>query len=324
MASVIKKIGFIIDSLTVDQFQNSIITWACSNKNFEVFLILYKKNSLTKFYKLSDKSIWELISVVLTKLLRKYEFFFLGKEKLIFSQSFKINKLETKKIIINPLFKTNKFSFFFSNRDVNKIKNKKIDILVRLGSGILRGSILNASKNGIISVHCGDEQNYRGGPPGFWEVLNKEPNSYFIIQRLNHSLDNGFVYLKGSIQTQNIWLRNQLNLYKKSNFFLKKVINDIASKNNSFNEYSQKPYLKKIFKFPGVISILKYFFLIHLRFIKNKFFKKKALYKTFYQEINWKKVTLNNSKFLTPRKKNVWRTLFVLEIIRRVIFFAKK
>lgn len=76
MASVIKKIGFIINSLTVDQFQNSIITWACSNKNFEVFLILYKKNSLTKFYKLSDKSIWELISVVLTKLLRKYKSFF--------------------------------------------------------------------------------------------------------------------------------------------------------------------------------------------------------------------------------------------------------
>ena len=57
------------------------------------------------------------------------------------------------------------------------------------------------SKIGIFSFHHGDNDFYRGGPPGFWEVYNQEPSTGFIIQRINEVLDNGDVIFKGNIPT---------------------------------------------------------------------------------------------------------------------------
>ena len=48
----------------------------------------------------------------------------------------------------------------------------------------LKQHLLYAIFNGIISFHHGDNDFYRGGPPGFWEIINKETRTGFIIQRL--------------------------------------------------------------------------------------------------------------------------------------------
>ena len=72
----------------------------------------------------------------------------------------------------------------------------------------------------MISFHHGDNRVNRGGPSGFWEVLNREPSSGFIIQKLNTELDGGSVLVRGNMMTQNYWLQNNAQLLKKSNFFM--------------------------------------------------------------------------------------------------------
>ena len=59
---------------------------------------------------------------------------------------------------------------------------------------------------------------YRGGPPGFWEIINKETRTGFIIQRLEMSL-NGEVLFKGYFTTHWIYTINLINLLEKSNIF---------------------------------------------------------------------------------------------------------
>jgi hypothetical protein len=66
-------------------------------------------------------------------------------------------------------------------------------VLIRLGFRILRGGILTAAPHGVWSYHHGDNDRYRGGPPGFWEVMEGTPVTGTILQRLTEALDDGQV-----------------------------------------------------------------------------------------------------------------------------------
>ena len=62
-------------------------------------------------------------------------------------------------------FKKGKFSEYFTNSDINEIKNQHLDFILRFSYGIIRGKILDSAKYGIWSFHHDDEKKYRGGPP---------------------------------------------------------------------------------------------------------------------------------------------------------------
>lgn len=77
--------------------------------------------------------------------------------------------------------------------DVARIREAGADVLLRVGFRILHGEILSAAPHGVLSYHHGDPRAYRGGPPGFWEVMEDAPTSSIIIQRLTEELDGGHV-----------------------------------------------------------------------------------------------------------------------------------
>ena len=99
-----------------------------------------------------------------------------------------------------------------------------------MGSGIIKGDILNSTKYGILSFHHADNDINRGGPAGFWEVYLNQSESGFIIQKLNEVLDGGYVLKKGFFQTKPFFYLNQIYLYKKSNFYFKKLYNLLVFK----------------------------------------------------------------------------------------------
>ena len=115
-----------------------------------------------------------------------------------------------------------------TKEDVLAINGCKLDCIIRCGSGILRGEILDIPKFGVISFHHGDNRVNRGGPSGFWEVIKDEPSSGFVIQKLNQELDGGEVLLRGNLMTLNRWLLNNAQLLEKSNTFMMKVLQEIA------------------------------------------------------------------------------------------------
>ncbi len=94
-----------------------------------------------------------------------------------------------------------KYSEYFQEEDIETIKNHQLDFILRFGFGIIRGEILNAARFGVWSFHHGDEQKYRGGPAGFWEIYNGDPVSGVILQRLTNKLDGGEVLFKGYFKT---------------------------------------------------------------------------------------------------------------------------
>ena len=89
----------------------------------------------------------------------------------------------------------------FDHADVAEIRRHNLDFIIRFGFDILAGEILSAARYGVWSYHHGDEQRFRGAPPGLWELFYDEPSTGVLLQRLTDRLDNGSVLFKGYFPT---------------------------------------------------------------------------------------------------------------------------
>lgn len=92
-------------------------------------------------------------------------------------------------------------SNYFSPGDVATLRGFDCDFFLRYGFGILRGDALKVARQGVWSFHHGDEQHYRGSPPGLWEIWRGDPVTGVILQRLTDRLDDGEVLHKGWFRT---------------------------------------------------------------------------------------------------------------------------
>ena len=140
-------------------------------------------------------------------------------------------------------------SLGYKKEDLNKIIDNDIDVLIRCGSGILRGEILNICKFGVISFHHGDNQEFRGSPAGFWETYFQVEKTGFIIQRLNNELDGGDVLFKGSIRTKLLYLINQNNIFYKSSPFMDKFLQNLSLTRKITNINEKLPYSSILFQY---------------------------------------------------------------------------
>jgi len=94
-----------------------------------------------------------------------------------------------------------RFSEYFSDDVVEQINAHDLDFILRFAYGIIRGDILQAARHGVWSFHHGDEHEFRGSPPAFWEVATDSPVTGVMLQRLTDRLDGGIVLRKGWFQT---------------------------------------------------------------------------------------------------------------------------
>lgn len=112
-----------------------------------------------------------------------------------------------------------RFSEYFEDSDIDKIREYGLDFVLRFGFNIIRGEILRVPTYGVWSFHHGDEERYRGAPPAFWEIYNGDPVTGSILQRLSDTLDSGVVLKKAYFPTVNYSYSASLN----------RVLNDSAS-----------------------------------------------------------------------------------------------
>jgi len=103
-------------------------------------------------------------------------------------------------IEVEPIGK--KFVHRFPAEALEKIRSKDLDVILRFGFNILSGDILTAARYGVWSYHHDDNDFYRGGPPHFWELVEKSPLSGVILQVLTEELDGGLVLCKSLFTTE--------------------------------------------------------------------------------------------------------------------------
>jgi len=161
------------------------------------------------------------------------------------------------------------YAEYFNNADIEVIKSKNLDFILRFGFGILKGEILDSAKYGVWSYHHDDDRKYRGVPTGFWEIWFNDPINAAILQRLTNQLDSGVILRKAYFAAINhSWEANLDNLLKSSTEWPLQVCRDIENGNTGFLEVKNSPGTA-IFKLPG--NFFMSHFLLKIAFNKVKF-----------------------------------------------------
>ena len=118
-----------------------------------------------------------------------------------------------------------KHSDYFEDADLDTIRGYDLDVAVRLGFRILRGGVLDIARYGVWSYHHGDNNVNRGGPAGFWEVMEGHPVTGSILQVLSEDLDGGRVLYRSYSSTERISVnRNLQNYYWKTSLFIARAL----------------------------------------------------------------------------------------------------
>jgi hypothetical protein len=99
----------------------------------------------------------------------------------------------------------------FPATDLAAVRAQAPDVLLRFGFNILGGEVLTLPRHGVWSFHHGDPEKYRGGPPGFWEIMNGDPITGAVLQRLTPRLDAGPILRQGWFNTVGHSLRETVD-----------------------------------------------------------------------------------------------------------------
>ena len=229
----------------------------------------------------------------------------------------KIDSYEINRINVEPKISDSGFVFEYRTEDLNMIRRLNLDVLIRGGSGILKGDILKITNHGVFSFHHGDHKKNRGGPPAFWEVFNEEDSTGFIIQKLGDDLDNGDIYYSGSVATSFLHTLNFYRIVKKSNIFLIKLLEKLSKGEDNPRKRDINLYSEVLFTVPSIRQQLVYVAKKIYEVIKRLLFKLSKIEKRWsigYQYTSdWMNVSLRKSKFIQNPKGRFLADPFVIK-----------
>lgn len=229
-----------------------------------------------------------------------------------------------------------KFTDRLDDEDVKLIRQYGLDVALRFGFRILKGDVLEIAQHGVWSYHHDNARIYRGGPPGFWEVMKDDPVTGSMLQILNEQLDNGRVIYRSWAATINRFSvkKNNNNYYWKTSAFVMRKLKELhEAGENSIDSreltYSSQPYLRKLYKTPTNSEMFGLLLGLGSRAAKR------LIEKIAYSE-NWSLAfrfridedDLNNTfykfKYLLPPKNRFWADPFpVRQGDRYFVFFEE-
>ena len=230
--------------------------------------------------------------------------------------------------------KKSTFSDHFDERDVQKIKEKDLDVLIRLGFRVLRGGILNAARNGVWSLHHGDNRVNRGGPPGYWEVMESVGETGSVLQVLTEDLDNGRVIYRSFSSTDDMSLAATRNRYYwKSLQLIPRRLRELHAMgtdafSQAFEQTLPSPqfYDRRLYRSPDVSTQVvllarKLVQKIHRKYCELRFVDQWGLKYCFSDDIS---TVLWRFESLLPPVDRIWADPFVVcRDDRHYIFFEE-
>ncbi len=175
------------------------------------------------------------ISIVVTEPKKKK---FSKFRKIILKGQKKEEKFFFKKFILKKRQKTHIINTnnINSNRIFNKLREKKLDLLIVFGTSLLKEKIFLLPKYSTINLHTGILPNYRGVDSVIWAFKNNDLNNIgYTIHHIDKGIDSGPNIIKEKIipkEGENVHLVFLRVVFKG----VQGIINTIKKKNLKLKE----------------------------------------------------------------------------------------
>src|SRR5262249_51199176 len=161
--------GLLIDSFTQRKWIHQVIEEIQAAKFAEIAVVI-KNESPAKTAQGRFRSYWENRNYLLYALYGKID------ERRVKAQPDAFAPVDLKSVldgvpVISVTPEMKKYSDWFPAETLAQIREFDLDVALCFGFRILKGDALKIARHGVWSFHHGDNQVNRGGPAGFWEVM---------------------------------------------------------------------------------------------------------------------------------------------------------
>ena len=177
--------------------------------------------------------------------------------------------------VVEVLPEMKAYSDWFPKEKLDEIRQFDLDVALCFGFRILKGEALKIARHGVWSYHHGDNVVNRGGPAGFWEVMDSMPVTGSVLQVLTEDLDNGTVIYRSWSPTSDRFSvkANRNNLYWKSSAFVLRKLKDLAGGAPLCTPESQlyRPYSNRLFRMPTNGEMLPRLMRLATKYVASKF-----------------------------------------------------
>jgi hypothetical protein len=250
------RIGLLVDSLTQPRWVSKIINDIQSSDFAEICLVI--KNEAKTEPRGRLQSYWINRQFLLYALYNRVD------NRVSLAEDDAFEDVEIQESLsgvpvlgVMPVMK--KFSDWFPDDAIEKIRSYDLDVAISHGFRILRGKALRIAKHGVWSYHHGDNLVNRGGPAGFWEVLDASPISGAVLQILSEDLDNGEVISRGWSRTIDRFSvkSSRNNLYWRSSSFVMRKLKELYENGKVTSDANVfRPYYNRLHKAPTNAELL--------------------------------------------------------------------
>ena len=159
----------------------------------------------------------------------------------------------------------------FNDSDVEAMRGLELDFILRFGFGIIKGDVLSVPRWGVWSFHHGDEREYRGRPPGFWELVNGEKVVGSILQRLTERLDAGTILYRGFFKpVAHSYRRTRDELFLGSSEWPAAVVGSIRSGDVSVASAPASTTQAVVRRDPGNLVMIRFFARQFMQLIRSQ------------------------------------------------------
>jgi hypothetical protein len=251
------RVALLLDSLTQPRWVFNIIKDIQSSEIAEICLII-KNEAADPPPQGRLKSYWKNRDYLL------YSFYNRLDERIPLVQENAFEETDLQPVLsdvpvlgVTPIMK--KFSDWFPPEAIEKIRGYDLDVAISHGFRILRGDALRIAKHGVWSYHHGDNLVNRGGPPGFWEVMEGSSISGAVLQVLSEDLDNGQVIDRSWTRTSDRFSvkGSRNNLYWRASAFVMRKLRELYENGNVSSEANLfRPYYNRLHKMPTNAQLL--------------------------------------------------------------------
>jgi hypothetical protein len=317
------RVGLLVDSKEVQSWARQMIERIQASDHATIVQVVLKTpreaqraSFLTRMAKVGRK----LLYVLLTRL-----------EARLASDRFGLFRLESieeltagsRWVSVTP--ETRGFTDRVLPADVESLQADQVDVYVRLGFGILKGEILNAATFGVWSYHHGDNREFRGLPPGFWEVYTCNRVTGLVLQKLSEELDGGEILFRSWSKTDQLLVSRSIqNLFAKSIFILPRMLERLHRDGpDSFADYvkscNSEPecYSRPLYSYPGNAQMV----VLGIKHVARWIGRKFSGLLSFEQWILLFRISADGSpsralwrfKRITPPRDRFWADPFVME-----------
>jgi len=316
------KLGLLLDSFSVPAWEYSVIQRIANENSGEFGLVILNQAAGKPSPK--NTSLYSILNRIDEKLFTKEPNPFASKDAAELLPNVPIVK-------VFPEYHDN--VSFLSKADSKNIGEYQLDILIKFGFASLHLEELNLSKYGTWFYYHGDDRIMKGGPPGYWEVVENWSETGSALFAVGGKFSPGRVLFRSHFVTYPLSpARHRSYYFWATTPFLSRQISLLQRLGEEkFNEATEKfntalPREIKSYETPSnffvIMSIRKIFSRLAEGFIHRFFYAHQwYLLYSFKQEISDDFSEFNK---LMPSKDKFWADPHLVQVDGRHYIFIEE